>query len=273
MMLRLPCETNPSLPALYVAHGLQAASRFIGSKIDLMEASGIQYLELAATADFLLAIQSYAPLFTRLKQKGINEAKSGADFEWWVGAGPLWLGMRIQAKRHFRQDTSGRVDYYGDLARTNKNGRQVDLLINDSVGRGLVPLHMFFESRTNASPSRVAKCGHPLPDELWGVSIADSYAIQGLVEASTLSGNDVRTVLQPVSCLPVCAGSSWSLMDRVMYSIRKHVWTEKRRDSSFPEPKQLPPYVQRLLEQPDELVTDLQWGLDAILVTSEGPFG
>lgn len=273
MFYQLPCQGKPSIPSIHVAHALQVASRLIGMKIDLAERQGIQYLELAATSDFLLTVKSVAPLFTRLIHTGLNEPKTGADFEWWIGAGQLWFGMRVQAKRHYRRHTAGHLDYYGDLAHANKNGLQVDLLIADCAKRGLVPLHMFFESRTHASPSRRAMCGNGLPSDLWGVSIADAVAIQRLVRASTLSGNDVRAVLQPATCLPLCVAGSGALIDRVMNAIRSHVWAEDRPGSAFPEPKGLPPYVQRLIEQPGELVHELPRGLDAILVVSEDEIG
>lgn len=274
----MPCEGIPSFTALHLGLSLQTGSRFIGKKIDAMEAAHIQYLELAATADFLFNLVSSAPLFTRIKHKKMNESKSGADFEWWIGSGPLWLGIRVQAKRHFRQTTSGLKDYYGDLDKTVTNKKtgltkfQVDLLIDDCKTRGRVPLHMFFESECHASPSRIAKCGNSVSGDLWGVSIADSYEVQRLVNASLMSGPEVRKILQPVSCLPLCSGASGSLNDRVMSSIRKNIWGEGRQDGPFPEPKELPKYVRDLFDEPGELVEKLPYGLDAILLMQEEPF-
>lgn len=272
MLLRMPCESPPSLPSAHLAHAIQVASRFVGRRIDAMEAFGLAYLEVSATADFLHTIQSVAPLFTRVIQAQMNEAKTGADFEWWIGAGPLWLGLRVQAKRHFRTYSAGYSDYYGDIGKTNKNGAQVDLLIADCAKRGRVPLHMFFESAAHASPTRKAKCGQDVPGDLWGASIADSHEIKRLVTAGTLTGANVRTVLQPASCLPVC-GRSGALVDRIMSVIRERIWSEDRIDSASPEPGPLPAYVQRLITGDDSLVNDLPYGLDAILVTSEEPIG
>lgn len=273
MLLRMPCESPPSLPSAHLAHAIQVASRFVGRKIDAMENLGIVYPEVAATADFLHTIQSVAPLFTRVIQARMNEAKTGADFEWWIGASPLWLGLRVQAKRHYRHHSRGNLDYYGDMNHSNKNGLQVDLLITDCVKRGRVPLHMFWESAAHASPTRKAKCGQDVLGDLWGASIADSHEIKRLVTAGTLTGANVRTVLQPASCLPVCGGSGGALIDRTMSAIRERVWSENRVDSAFPEPGPLPAYVRRLVTGDESLVNDLPYGLDAILVMSEEPIG
>lgn len=273
MLLSMPCELPPSMPSLHLAHAIQVASRFVGRRIDAMETVGIIYPEVAATADFLHTIQSVAPLFTRVIQVRMNEAKTGADFEWWIGAGPLWLGLRIQAKRHFRHHTAGHRDYYGDIGKVNKNGAQVDLLIADCAKRGRVPLHMFFESASHASPTRTAKCGNDLPGDLWGASVADSHEIKRLVAAGTLAGTNVRTVLQPAACLPVCGGTSGALVDRTMSAIRERVWSRDRVNSPFPEPGPLPRYVARLLTGGESRVPDLPYGLDALLVTSEEIIG
>lgn len=273
MLLRMPCEQLSGITSLHLGHAIQVASRFVGRRIDAMENLGIVYPEVAATADFLHTIQSVAPLFTRVIQTKMNEAKTGADFEWWIGAGPLWLGLRVQAKRHYRHHSRGHLDYYGDLNHSNNNGLQVDLLITDCATRGRVPLHMFFESAANASPNRMAKCGHDIGGDLWGASVADSVEIRRLVTAGTLTGNDVRGVLQPAACLPVCGSATGALVDRTMTVIRERIWGRERRDSPFPEPAPLPRYVQRLLTEPTSLVTDLPYGLDAVLVMSEEPVG
>lgn len=273
MLLRMPCESPPSLPSAHLAHAIQVASRFVGRRIDAMEAFGLAYLEVSATADFLHSIQSAAPLFSRVMQAKIKEKTTGADFEWWIGSGSLWFGLRVQAKRHFRHHSAGHRDYYGDIGKTNKNGAQVDLLIADCAKRGRVPLHMFFESAAHASPTRKAKCGQDVPGDLWGASIADSYEIKRLVTAGTLTGTNVRTVLQPASCLPVCGGSGGALVDRTMSAIRERIWSEDRVDSAFPEPGPLPAHVQKLVTGDESLVNGLPYGLDAILVMSEEPIG
>lgn len=74
-----------------------------------------------------------------------EESFNGADWEWWVlTAEPIFKAYRflVQAKK-LKMD--GR-DKYAQLCYTNRNGMQIDLLIDNAKKRNAMPLYMFYSS-------------------------------------------------------------------------------------------------------------------------------
>ena len=77
---------------------------------------------------------------------GKNEARTGADIEWWIvfpGNAfhePQAMHLRIQAKRlHLRLQKD---HYYKEL--DHKNGKQMEDLIRESNKIGAIPLYCFY---------------------------------------------------------------------------------------------------------------------------------
>jgi hypothetical protein len=69
-----------------------------------------------------------------------QEAVNGSDWEWWfTGSSRKWLGMRVQAK--VLKLNSEKFEH---LHHSNKNGKQVELLIQDANNNGLVPLYCMY---------------------------------------------------------------------------------------------------------------------------------
>lgn len=74
-----------------------------------------------------------------------EESFNGADWEWWVlTAEPIFKAYRflLQAKK-LKMD--GR-DKYAQLCYANRNGMQIDLLIDNAEERHAMPLYLFYSS-------------------------------------------------------------------------------------------------------------------------------
>jgi hypothetical protein len=77
-----------------------------------------------------------------------QEAKVGADWEWWFCDWPDGVGFRVQAKRLFAERW-----YFNSLKFPTRGRSQTDILI-EAAGDGVVPLYCFyvFQSRKHHSP-------------------------------------------------------------------------------------------------------------------------
>lgn len=74
-----------------------------------------------------------------------EESYTGVDWEWWVlTAEPIFKAYRflIQAKK-LKSDES---DKYAQLCYANRNGLQIDLLLNTAMKNRAMPLYIFYSS-------------------------------------------------------------------------------------------------------------------------------
>lgn len=97
-----------------------------------------------------------------------QESKNGADFEWdWYfvdSSGRKWLGLRIQAKvLDLKANKFLSLDY------SNKNGRQLNLLVNSSNLDNRIPYYCFYLHKYNENP-------------LIGCSLSNSYNVEELLK-------------------------------------------------------------------------------------------
>jgi hypothetical protein len=104
--------------------------------------SGLLRSEETITEDLLLAIQRSHPLqvITIPFHKG-QEARTGADWEWWLTNGSLGTGLLIQAKRLDR-DSHKYPEIKHKVGHPAKP--QIDLLIEQSKLKGIDPLYFFY---------------------------------------------------------------------------------------------------------------------------------
>lgn len=97
-----------------------------------------------------------------------QEGKNGADFEWdWYfvdSSGRKWLGLRIQAKV-----LNLKTNKFLYLAHSNKNGHQLDLLVNSSNLDNRIPYYCFYLHKDNESP-------------LKGCSLSSPYKVKQLLQ-------------------------------------------------------------------------------------------
>lgn len=136
--------------------------------------------------------------FTRHK-----EAINGSDWEWWfTGPSGKWLGMRIQAKV-----LNLISEKYEHLHYSNKNGKQVDLLINDARKNSLIPLYFMY---TNWSPG----CYRPgwkcktYRSSVWhyGASMLNPKVVKKLEKRNKTRLKSVINDLRPMHCIFCCSG-------------------------------------------------------------------
>lgn len=68
-----------------------------------------------------------------------EEAFNGSDWEWWVLTPTYAFRFLIQAKK-----LKGNADNYPNLSYSNRNGMQIDLLINSAFEKRALPLYAFY---------------------------------------------------------------------------------------------------------------------------------
>ena len=112
------------------------------NNIRFSEITGISFGEEIISGTNLLELQRKHPFEIKTKTfTRHQESRNGADWEWWLGSGVYWLGLRIQAKK-----ITPSLLRYEHLNHVNQYGRQVDLLIQYSYNSypRRMPLYVFY---------------------------------------------------------------------------------------------------------------------------------
>ncbi len=146
-----------------------------------------------------------------------EEAKTGADFEWWIGDGFLYLPMLVQAKRLTRRD-----NYSGLGRRIGTAGpRQINRLIRvctrgisgasggDYVG--YLPLYLFYNGPLSTGLPNDSCCGAVAGDDLRGCTLADARAVRRAMGAPHRRSTHIDRIgphCRPWSCLFCCPGQA-----------------------------------------------------------------
>lgn len=121
---------------------------------------------------------------------------SGADWDWWFLLGRGCFKLRIQAKK-----LRMRHNHYGDLARSNKSGLQIDMLLESSVKYNFYPLYALFGHRDG--PGRC-----DLGPDLIVLSICAAQEVYDLLFNSPRCRIDSRKLSDlsiPLHCLFCCS--------------------------------------------------------------------
>ncbi|WP_458682599.1 DUF6615 family protein [Prescottella equi] len=138
-----------------------AMNAVAASSWNLMEdgiAYGIGPGEEALTDVNLIRLRKLIPSLRVKKFSKWEEARNGADWEWWIGSSreERWIKLRVQAKRSSHEKTR-----YDQLKHESKvrdtDGREIlgargkavtmmqyDMLIAQSLADGAIPLHVFY---------------------------------------------------------------------------------------------------------------------------------
>ncbi len=167
--------------------------------------TGISQSEPTITERNLLTLhrEHQGQTFVRKFNNWEEGNRTGADWEWWIGAAQSWLCLRVQAKKI----DSGSMTY-PELPHTSRRGRQVDMLLADAANNGFVPIYCFYNFWPSSSyPSPTWNCGSfEREARLLGCAIADGYAIRDLVNQGNFGIKDVIPLSFPWSCLSCCHG-------------------------------------------------------------------
>jgi hypothetical protein len=106
--------------------------------------------EESLTDWLLYEIADRLPFVHYLKFTRRQEARdSGADWEWWFVGRKLSLGLRIQAKKLYRE-----TDNYPSLAYTNSYGLQIERLIESANSANLLPFFVLYHCTSAPPPIR-----------------------------------------------------------------------------------------------------------------------
>ena len=231
-------------------------------------------LEEESITDYrILQLKRMCPHEVRIiKFSKPREARTGADWEWWFGAGKEWFGMRVQAKRlDIPKLQYSRLDH--TIGKTGK--LQVERLIADATERTLYPMYCFYNfwSEVNANPPW--RCGTFAPQtELWGATVADAVVIREKVAQKARKLDDIGPTMMPLMCLACCRGHARTNRPTLPHRARGIAFVLTGDTDLVPELVPQPPwYVAHALNQQTSNLPTGVLNLDGILVVEENPNG
>ncbi|MGW5197200.1 DUF6615 family protein [Streptomyces spiralis] len=107
-----------------------------------------------------------------------EEARNGADWEWWFHSGTRGFGMRVQAKR-MKSGGSYQLKY------TVRGRLQSELLVEDAQASGCLPAYVFYNHRnwTPYSPGHaVFDCPHGSGEQAHlGCTIVSAHTVRAAI--------------------------------------------------------------------------------------------
>ena len=223
--------------------------------------TGIELGEETLTDINLLEIQIRHPKDVRaVKFNRIQEGNvTGADWEWWFGSQSGWIGLRVQAKK--LNSSSLKFD---SLNHKSRQGKQVDLLVNNAQKHGLVPMYCFYNYWNQNIVSNWTCGAHSPPQDLQGCMVSSASHIMSMVSNRDKSLQSVLTKSLPWSCLVCCEGYSGPTSDLTerVNGVLNGFWQIDHEVMEKP-----PRYVSEIMRGSLERAYD---GLAYILVVTEG---
>lgn len=145
--------------------------------------------------------------------------ESGADWDWWILLEHGCFKIRVQAKKVRKSH-----DHYRDLARSNKSGYQLDMLLKSSASQNFYPIYALYGFAEGGE-----RCEHtPRPEPLHICSAQEVYDIvfasaRTRIDSSTLLGLSI-----PLSCLFCCPRVNDSLLSSTENIFRRHFGRSSR---------------------------------------------
>ncbi|MFF4215287.1 DUF6615 family protein [Streptomyces nondiastaticus] len=125
-----------------------------------------------------------------------EEARNGADWEWWFHSGDVGFGMRVQAKRMKR---GGGYDLEHVVRRTGR--RQSQLLVQDALATGCIPAYVLYNHRNWVPASelgRAVNCRHGLGEQTQlGCTIVSALTVHAALRGPSVSPAQVRDRSMP----------------------------------------------------------------------------
>jgi len=194
---------------------------------------GIGFGEETITDILLLeAVKNNPYEILTFKSGRLYEGAAGSDWEWWIISKSGILGLSFQAKRlHFM---NGNYIYDSlDYKPRSSRLRQVDMLINNALRLGNIPLYVFynywdFDYRNYINPDITdLTCCRVRSEKDLGVTIATAWDIHSLVHLtpSKKSLYDVLPVSYPIYSLTCCSFSD--LTESISNFLTEIVFKEK----------------------------------------------
>jgi len=216
-----------------------------------------------------------------------REARTGADWEWWVGSPGAYVGFRVQAKILNAASLE-----YGALYATRKSALvQVDKLIDNAAKspRPLFPVYAFYNYWL---PSGMYTprwtCPRPAADPTTaGWTLASAHDIRDHLASWRCSKKlyDISTVMYPISCLFCCdcqygtSDGKGALAQTVAQRVRARWVHDRDANRGVTIHQTAPAYVERMFkgERADEgwqflpsalrpRQRQLPWGVSRVLL-------
>lgn len=120
---------------------------------------------------------------------------SGADWDWWILLNNGCFKLRIQAKK-----VKAGTNHYNAITHSNKNGYQIDLLLNSSSRYNFYPLYALYGKQEG-----VERCKKP-PKPI-SLHICSAQEIYDLIFGSArqrIESSDLLGLTIPLECLFCC---------------------------------------------------------------------
>jgi len=177
-------------------------------RIRYSELTRIAINEEAITSLNLLDLQRKHPFRIRTRTfTRHQEAINGTDWEWWLGSGMNWLGLRVQAKK-----LKPNVRKYRDIDKTHPvHGRQVDNLINHALNSNppRVPIYVFYNywDVNLYNPPWLCE-SYPIDIPMLGCGISHASFVRNVMNQNSEYLADFAQNMYPWSCLVCCTGYS-----------------------------------------------------------------
>lgn len=251
--------------------------------------TGISFGEETITDVNLQDLQIKYPYDIKIKKfNRRQEAKNGADWEWWFVANGLAVGMRLQAKKLRLSD-----NVYPDVDRSNRHGRQIDLLIQESNNATpkVFPVYVFYNYIANTDSTFPWNCkSYPVNYQELGCSVVPASKIVGM-NITHLTIDDIKNVMLPWHCLVCCQGylhpsddvsGVYSTLPYRVYGFLQNAFNtpeevdlhseEFRQNREQYVTKKLPWYVNALMDQ-GNISSDIgdEIDLEGVMIIEEKP--
>ncbi|MEU9718684.1 DUF6615 family protein [Streptomyces sp. NPDC047976] len=158
-----------------------------------------------------------------------EEARNGADWEWWFHDGGHGFGMRVQAKKAHKD---GRYVLRHHIGASGSSVLQSDRLVKDAAASGCLPFYVFYNhqnwtaARDEQAP---ADCDHTVADQRQvGCTIVSALVVQRvLVERVYRSSDHVKQQSIPwnrVLCDSVASDAGASSLEAVFDRVGALHW-------------------------------------------------
>lgn len=189
--------------------------------------------------------------FTRHEEARVT----GADWEWWFVSHSCSLGLRVQAKKVIDGG-----DHYQGLAHTNRNGLQIEMLLENARRSNLLAFYtLYYQSLNSISVKCEGKPSAGLGEGIFFTGASTLYEKfikpgRARVEAQGIIGES-----NPLSCLLCCSMIRSQALDPVgrIYQHLRHYFPDSAIDPNTNVDQQgmhlkPPQYIVSFLEHSDE---------------------
>jgi len=255
-------------------------AKYTWKLIKLSGSWGMSLLEETITDTNLLDLQVKHPHeISTLKFPKYQEAKVGADWEWWLGSEDFWLPLRVQAK--IVDSTTLRYSHLG-YKNPKSPQRQIEILIKHSLNENppKIPVYVFYNYWDISKFNPPWLCPtYPKSVEMLGCGVSEAISVKTILDQGSDKLIDIANIMYPWSCLICCKGFSaengklpFRAFDFCLGAYRKRI-----RETNFASyerekfvRKGAPSYVYKILK--GEKLSEDEWSkieVNRITVTQE----